>query len=100
MDEKEGKRVKVETPGFPDGWVTDGEIHDLYQLVRWLARPYGENLPIFAEAEGQPERARLLSDLYKRIVGRTDFQLPPSVEWWRCPECDTWQTRALEVIDV
>lgn len=94
----ERKRVKVETPGFPDVWVTDGELAEVYQLIRWLSRTYGENEPVFGEADS-PE-ALDMRGLYRRVVGREGLEDRPPLVWVQCITCHVWTTAEKEAIDV
>jgi hypothetical protein len=89
-------KVKVETPGYPDVWASDGEIAELIQLVRWLARTYGDNEPVF----GDTDEMKALQETYWRCIGRRGMEDRPKLIWVQCVCCHAWSTQAMEVIDV
>jgi hypothetical protein len=98
--DREAFEMIVETPGFPDVWVADGELAECYQLIRWLARPYGNNTPVF-EAEGTDlSEMRLLRDLYRRATGTDTIADRAELVWCQCDHCGAWSTKRKEVIDV
>lgn len=78
------------------GWVADTEtdyhdISDLIDLVRWLALPYGDNMPVFATElpDGRPlQDGRRLAELYLEVVG--DKRNPTPGAWRQCPSCRQW----------
>lgn len=58
-------------------------------LVKWLAMPYGDNVPIFAKAlpDGTPlETGIMLEGLYKDVMGQREWS-PTAGYWVQCHEC-------------
>lgn len=70
---------------------------ELEGLIRHLARPYGENEPVFAgadglgTADGQPlEGARRMRELYREVVPGEHRPADAGARWERCPTCEAW----------
>lgn len=58
-------------------------------LCRWLALPFGDNVPVFAKAlpDGRPlETGIMMEALYKEVMGPRDYQ-PTAGHWVQCPAC-------------
>lgn len=74
--------------------LAEARAANLELLVRWLAKPYGERVPLFAvELPDGRElvTGKMLRDLYAEVVQPTEG--PREGTWWQCPECQTWQVR-------
>jgi hypothetical protein len=62
----------------------------LEALVRWLALPYGDNVPVFATQlpDGRTlATGVMLRDLYTSLMGPST---PTSGTWQQCPTCQRW----------
>ena len=80
--------------------LTEARCRDLEILVRWLAAPYGDNMPVFATElpDGRPLKTGLMLErLYAEIVGPT--QPAPGGTWYQCPSCSHWQIRSDLLLD-
>ena len=82
---------------IPADELPDDREGRLELLVRWLAAPYADNLPVFATElpDGRPLLAGLaLEKLFTEVMGDQVGTRHVSGAWWRCPSCDLWQIRS------
>lgn len=75
-------------------------IEALEGLVRWLARTYGDNEPIFATELPPWMGGGVLEDglrnqaLYRELMGEG---IPTGGAAFQCDQCGTWQVRSPEI---